>query len=338
MRTKIIAQYLDIPFISLILKYDYYLEGIISSQLQDIKDINRIIKVSEDQLLVGTHKCMYYLKDLKIISSLQNVVHVGLLSENRIITTHIDSLLQVWSLDDLTMPIYQFQSAVSYSLKIFVFPNDKVILYGLHNNIPIWDLKDTIVELKGHTNIVRCFAIYKNKLLSGSEDGTLKIWNLTTNMCENTLTGHVGIVNNVLVTQENLIISASIYGIIRIWDQELCQRVIDCRMSIEKIIIYEDKIITSYDYGSPSYKEIHVWNIHEDIKNVLIGPISYVHNINLLPNGNLISRSINGEYRIWDLSQNKCIQTWSNNYLSDLIVVCNNTIITDYEDGLIIWR
>ena len=338
MRTKIITEFLDIPFISLVLKYDYYLEGIINSKLQDIKDINRIIKISEDQLLVCTYKSLYHLKDLKVISFLHNVVHIELLSKNRIVTTRIDSLLQVWFLNDLTTPLHEFQPSIAYSLRIFVLPNDKVVLYGLHSNIPIWDLKNTITELEGHMRAVSCMTIYKNKLITGSEDTTLKVWNLNTNMCENTLIGHEQTVNNVLVSQENLIISSSISGIIRIWDSEVCQKIIDCGMRIQKIITYEDKIITCYKYNSPKHNEIHIWNIYTDIKYVLVGHPNYINNIHLLPNGNLISSSIDTSIRIWDLEQNKCIKTWNNNHRSDLVFVCNNTIITDYEDGLIVWK
>lgn len=335
MRTTIITQSLDVPFISLILKYDYYIEGTIDHKIEYIGNIHRIIKISKDQLLLCTDFCvsLYDLKTVKIISSLHDVLHVELLPENRIVTSYIDGLLQIWSLNDLITPIHEFQSFVSYTLKIFMLPKNKIALYGLDNNIPIWDLKHTIIELKGHTGAVKCMAIYKNKLLSGSEDTTLKIWNLDTNMCESTLTGHEQTVNNILVSQDNLIISSSIYGNIRIWDSEVCQRVIDCDMPINRIIITKNKIITCYKSTYSKYNEIHVWNLYEDSKDILTGHTKYIINIHLLPNGDLMSSSSDKSIRIWDLEENKCINTWNNDHTPNLFVVCLNKIITDYANG-----
>ena len=340
MRAKIIEQCLNIPFISLILKYDYFIEGIMDSKTQDILNVYRIIEISEDELLLDTYigLFLYNLKTLEFMDTLHNVFDFQLLPENRIVTSSQEGLLQILSLDNLTTLIHEFESFMTHSLKIFVLPNNKVALYELNKNIPIWDLKDTIIQLEGHTDDVTCLAIYKNKLISGSHDATLKIWNLNTNMCNNTLIGHKGSVDNVLVTQNNLIISTCIYGTIRIWDHEICQRVIDCKTSIKEIITYEDKIITCYENGSSRHDEIHIWNIYTGSRDILVGHINHVNDVCLLPNENLISRSVDGVIKIWDLEQNKCVKTWNCDCELDLLEVCFDKIITNCENGLIIWK
>ena len=51
--------------------------------------------------------------------------------------------------------------------------------------------------LKGHNNIVRsvAFSNMVDKIVSGSDDYTIKIWDSETGLCLNTLLGH----NNVLI-------------------------------------------------------------------------------------------------------------------------------------------
>ena len=54
-------------------------------------------------------------------------------------------------------------------------------------------------ELTGHTGCVRsvAFAHDGSKAVSGSDDQTVRIWNVTTGEAEATLTGHTGSVNSV---------------------------------------------------------------------------------------------------------------------------------------------
>ena len=62
--------------------------------------------------------------------------------------------------------------------------------------------------LNGHSYYVYCIAlISENKIASGSEDNTVKIWNVDNGNCLNTIEGHPQLVYCILKTKENELVS-----------------------------------------------------------------------------------------------------------------------------------
>lgn len=61
-------------------------------------------------------------------------------------------------------------------------PNGNMIAAGLHDNsVVVYDEKKNQTFLKGHTNFVNSVAFFNdNVLVSGSQDGSVKIWDLNT--------------------------------------------------------------------------------------------------------------------------------------------------------------
>ena len=78
---------------------------------------------------------------------------------------------------------------------------------------PAWPCERT---LKGHTNGVASLAGWEGKLVSGSWDSTIRVWELDTGELDATLTGHRAAVYALLVHGERLF-SASADGSIRAW-------------------------------------------------------------------------------------------------------------------------
>jgi F-box/WD-40 domain protein 7 len=75
-----------------------------------------------------------------------------------------------------------------------------------------------IKELRGHDeHVVTCLQFYGNRIVSGSDDCTLKIWNATTGQCMQTLVGHTG---GVWCSEFNgsVIVSGSTDRMLRVWD------------------------------------------------------------------------------------------------------------------------
>ena len=64
----------------------------------------------------------------------------------------------------------------------------------------IWDLSGNCLQtLEGHSGIVRSVAVspYGSRIVSGSEDKTIKIWDATNGNCLYTLRGHTKRINTV---------------------------------------------------------------------------------------------------------------------------------------------
>ncbi|HSW87447.1 MAG TPA: hypothetical protein VLG49_08130, partial [Rhabdochlamydiaceae bacterium] len=87
------------------------------------------------------------------------------------------------------------------------------------NTIRIWDLKTNqcVGILQGHSLAVMCLCIDKNFLYSGSKDQTIKVWNRNTGNYIATLKGHEGFVNCLWI-DGNFLYSGSGDATIRIWD------------------------------------------------------------------------------------------------------------------------
>ena len=95
------------------------------------------------------------------------------------------------------------------------------ILSGSHDNlIKIWDSYNQFVtDLKGHTESVRsiCQIGKTNYIASASFDHTIKILDLNTNECIQTLTEHTSSVINILYHSDGYLISSSKDKTIKIW-------------------------------------------------------------------------------------------------------------------------
>eukprot|EP01036_Dinobryon_divergens_P033385 gene33385-43162_t len=98
--------------------------------------------------------------------------------------------------------------------------------------IKIWDLVSTgpgstcVRTLTGHSDPVRCLALLADgslvlsdgSLASGSNDNTVRIWNMITFQCTRTLSGHSNCVNAVIEIVDGVIASGSGDKSIKFWD------------------------------------------------------------------------------------------------------------------------
>ena len=77
-----------------------------------------------------------------------------------------------------------------------------------------------ILTLTGHTYYVLSLIQLRNgDLVSGSQDKTIKIWNIETRACIQTLTGHTRPVTDLLELKNGNIVSGSVDETIKIWER-----------------------------------------------------------------------------------------------------------------------
>ncbi len=77
--------------------------------------------------------------------------------------------------------------------------------------------------LNGHTEWVRSVAaVNATTVVSGSDDRTLRVWDLTTNTqsnpCTAVLNGHINTVFSVAVLNATTVVSGSYDKMLRVWD------------------------------------------------------------------------------------------------------------------------
>ena len=140
-------------------------------------------------------------------------------------------------------------------------------------------------------------------MISFSADKTIKIWDLETFECLQTLNGH----NDKVIRVENLStnqqLSSSDDHTIKLWD-------IDTDLCLQTFNNSEEayclKIISDKTFASGSYKKIKIWNIDDGrcIKT-LNGHTSWVSDLLLLPNGYLVSCSEDKTIKVWNIEQDQ---------------------------------
>jgi WD40 repeat protein len=197
-------------------------------------------------------------------------------------------------------------------------------------------------SLIGHTKNVLCLSLLsENKLVSGSEDKSPKIWDITDKKCINTISSDFQRIDSILPLQDNIIIlgTHNIIKIINIETKEEISSLIGHQKSICSIIRINNVLIASSSYDN----SINIYNIQtNEFKFSLLGHDSPVFCILLLRDGRLISGSgsWNKSLKIWNLDKRKCECTLIGHKreVRDIKQLNNGWIITASNDKTIkVW-
>ncbi|CAG8461286.1 15096_t:CDS:2 [Funneliformis mosseae] len=101
--------------------------------------------------------------------------------------------------------------------------NNRLISGSLDNTVCVWNLEtgEIIRVMKEHTRCVRALQFDDTKLITGSMDGTVKIWNYYTGQCLRTFPHTSGIVS--LHFDDLFLASGSTDHIIKVWNFASCE-------------------------------------------------------------------------------------------------------------------
>lgn len=161
----------------------------------------------------------------------------------------------------------------STSLRIFVGCTDgKILSYDLGNSKgnkdPLEVLKEDKDPLEGHEECVTCLEITSNgsKLISGSEDNTVRVWDLEKKKEINLFKKHLDNVSCLaLTTDETKVVSGGFDGRVILWDLEAGKDI--------SMITYEDEEILALVLFNDnntvilaSYNIISLWDMNSSKK------------------------------------------------------------------------
>ena len=135
--------------------------------------------------------------------------------------------VNLWNIETGSYTSYEFDGA----LNTHSLATDQSYIYmGLtgfgkdqkpNSSIAVWDTTNsTLRKLNGHSDYVTCVdTLYPDKIVSGSNDKTVKVWKKTGNWwsCEQTLTGHSSHVHCLEAIGDS-VVSASVDGVVKLWN------------------------------------------------------------------------------------------------------------------------
>ncbi|XP_050298570.1 F-box/WD repeat-containing protein 7 [Anthonomus grandis grandis] len=161
--------------------------------------------------------------------------------------------------------------------------------------------------LKGHDDhVITCLQFSDNKIVSGSDDNTLKVWSAVTGKCLRTLVGHTGGVWSSQMSG-NVIISGSTDRTLRVWDAEtgICRHTLYGHTSTVRCMhLHKNKVVS----GSRD-ATLRVWNIDTgQFLHVLVGHLAAVRCVQY--DGRLV---VSGAYdymvKVWNPETQECLHT-----------------------------
>ncbi|KAF9967996.1 hypothetical protein BGZ70_007280 [Mortierella alpina] len=176
----------------------------------------------------------------------------------------------------------------------------------------------SVKEVPGHTEGIYCIQFDDQKIVSGSRDNTIKIWDMETGACRRTYVGHSA---SVLCLQydEDRIVSGSSDATINVWDLntgKVLQRLCGHADSVLSLRFEKDTVIScSKD------RTVKIWKISTgEMLKTLVGHRAAVNAVQFSPESAapsplpgsprvVVSASGDKSIKIWSLETGECLRT-----------------------------
>ncbi|XP_058831313.1 F-box/WD repeat-containing protein 7 isoform X2 [Topomyia yanbarensis] len=165
----------------------------------------------------------------------------------------------------------------------------------------------TAKVLKGHDDhVITCLQFCGNRIVSGSDDNTLKVWSAITGKCLRTLVGHTGGVWSSQMAG-NIIISGSTDRTLKVWNAEtgqLLHTLYGHTSTVRCMHLHGNKVVS----GSRD-ATLRVWDVTEGTcLHVLVGHLAAVRCVQY--DGRLV---VSGAYdymvKVWNPERQECLHT-----------------------------
>jgi len=164
--------------------------------------------------------------------------------------------------------------------------------------------------LPGHTGVVTAVAVLPDgRLVSGSSDNTLRVWDVQSGRTLAILQGHSGVVNAVAVLPDGCLVSGSSDRTLRVWDVQSGRTLATLQGHsswVKAVAVLPDGRLVS---GSDD-KTLRVWDVQSGrTLATLEGHEGAVNAVAVLPDGYLVSGSDDRRLRVWNVQSGRAFAT-----------------------------
>ena len=164
--------------------------------------------------------------------------------------------------------------------------------------------------LEGHADkVMTVLKLADGRVVSGSKDSTLRVWNAVTGECERTLEGHTGEVTSVVELADGSVVSGSRDKSLRVWNVVTgeCERALEGHAdSVRSVLKLADGRVASGSHDNT----LRVWNAATGkCERILGGHTSKVESLVALANGRVVSASWDKTLRVWNGATDDCDHT-----------------------------
>jgi len=198
--------------------------------------------------------------------------------------------------------------------------SDMLLSASRDKSIIVWSLKPGTGDeqygvaqkrLNGHGHFVQDVAISSDGqfALSGSWDGTLRLWDLNTGNTTRRFIGHAKDVLSVAFSADNRqIVSGSRDKTINLWNTlGVCKFSIQGHTEWVSCVRFSPNLNTPLIVSAGWDKMVKVWNLTNcTLKTNLVGHTGYVNTVTISPDGSLCaSGGKDGTAMLWDLNEGR---------------------------------
>ncbi|MBN8656007.1 MAG: hypothetical protein J0M11_09745 [Anaerolineae bacterium] len=296
--------------------------------------------------------------------------------EKWIVSVSNDRTVRIWDIDS-RLCIATLHGHSDKVNTVIVAKDSKIAFSGSRDKtIKMWNLEtiksdeannreySSAAEYEKHSNPINDLAIENNKnlVLSASQDSTIKIWEIKTGNCLNTLLGHSKAVNSLALSFDgNRLLSGDGNGTIIYWDLKnqknyrwIEKRKFTLQKGITALSISADGL---YAVSGNKDSIIDIWSLENGLKHLrslnghIKGPLNMrrdapkaygITSLIISKDGNfLFSAASDTTIKIWDIKTGAKLRTLKghNRFVSDLALSSDNRklISASYDTSIKIW-